>query len=71
MKDINFGNPFINRFCELVEEINSINKKLRKENEDFYSQGKTFEEQYKNDINELITTQELLKKTLKLIELGV
>lgn len=43
----------INRYCELVDEINSLNKNLKKERDDFYDGGHSFEDCYKSDLENL------------------
>lgn len=43
----------INRYCELVDEINSLNKKLEKERNNFYDGGTSFEDCCKSDFEHL------------------
>lgn len=57
----------VNRFCELVLEINSANKKLNFERRTFYDGGHSFEECCKNDILELSNLQSELKQILRKI----
>jgi len=58
----------IKRFCELILEINTINKELDKEQADFYDGGYTFEECNKCKIDELVGLQNELKDLLKVIK---
>ena len=58
----------IKRFCEVILEINTINKELDKEKADFYYGGYSFEECNSNKINELVDLQNELKVLLKEIQ---
>lgn len=55
----------IKRFCELILEINTINKELDKERADFYDGGHSFEECNEYKIKELVDLQNELKGLLK------
>jgi hypothetical protein len=55
----------IKRFCELILEINTINKELDKERSDFYDGGYSFEECNSHKIEELVDLQNELKGLLK------
>ena len=57
----------ISKFCKLVEEINTLNAELIQEQIDFYSQGKSFEEQYQYLIIEIRDKQDELRGLLKVI----
>ena len=57
----------ISRFCQLVDEINSLNTELVQEQIDFYSQGKSFEEQYQYLIIEIREKQDELRGLIKVI----
>jgi hypothetical protein len=54
----------IKRFCEIVAEINELNKYLTQEIEKFYDGGHTFEECYSTDIKKLVELQEEFKSLL-------
>jgi hypothetical protein len=58
----------IKRFCEVILEINTINKELDKERVDFYDGGYSFEECNSTKINELVDLQNELKGLLKEIQ---
>ena len=58
----------IKRFCEIIFEINSINKELDKERANFYDGGYSFEECNKYKIKELVVLQDELKTLLKEIQ---
>ena len=58
----------IKRFCEVISEINAINKELDKEKADFYDGGYSFEECNEYKINELVNLQNELKGLLKEIQ---
>lgn len=55
------------RFCELVLEINELNKKLEKEKADFYYGGHEFEDVYSLDVKELADLQTEFKKLIKIL----
>jgi hypothetical protein len=55
----------IKRFCEVILEINTINKELEKERADFYDGGYSFEECNGYKIKELVDLQNELKGLLK------
>lgn len=57
----------IKRFCELINEINSINKQLDKERANFYDGGYSFEECNKYTIEELEKLETEFKKLFKVI----
>lgn len=57
----------IKRFCELINEINSINKQLDKERANFYYGGYSFEECNKYTIEELEKLETEFKKLFKVI----
>jgi len=50
-------NTTITRYCELVEEINILNKRLKDAKQTFYDGGHSFEEVYKYDIEQLNALQ--------------
>ena len=58
----------IKRFCEVILEINTINKELDKEKADFYEGGYSFEECNSTKIKELVDLQNELKCLLKEIQ---
>jgi hypothetical protein len=58
----------IKRFCEVISEINTINKELDKERADFYDGGYSFEECNEYKIKELVDLQNELKGLLKEIQ---
>lgn len=58
----------IKRFCELILEINTINKELDEERINFYYGGYTFEECNQTKINQLVELQNELKQILKEIQ---
>lgn len=58
----------IKRFCELISEINTINKELDKERANFYDGGYSFEECHEFEIKELVVLQDELKTLLKEIQ---
>lgn len=58
----------IKRFCEVILEINTINKVLDKERVDFYYGGYSFEECNSTKIKELVDLQNELKGLLKDIQ---
>lgn len=51
-------NISIKRLCQLVEQINAVNKNLDKQAEHFYDGGNTFEESNKYEIDILVELQE-------------
>lgn len=57
----------VTRFCELISNINSINSKLKTEKQNFYDGGHTFEDCYKDDIDQLIQYQTELKTLISII----
>jgi hypothetical protein len=57
----------IKRFCELVDAINTKNKKLDESKKNFYEGGTSFEEVYKDDINELEKLQIDFRTLLKFV----
>lgn len=57
----------ISRFCELVIEINTLSKKLQKQEYEFYYGGHSFEECFEHDIKEITDLQDELKNILKII----
>jgi len=59
----------INRFCELVAEINEINKELDEEKSNYYNGGYSFEECNKYKIDQLCELQSELKEIIKYIQL--
>lgn len=59
----------IKRFCELVSEINRLNKELDRERENFYDGGMSFEECNEYIINQLIELQNEFKGLVKEIKL--
>lgn len=59
----------INRFCELVSEINSLNKYLNKERSNFYDGGHSFEEIEKSNIEDLVSMQTELKEIINTIKI--
>ena len=60
----------IKRFCELILEINAINKELDKKKSDFYFGGYSFEECHEDKIKELVYLQnELKEQGSKLLEI--
>lgn len=58
----------IKRFCEVILEINTINKELDKEKSNFYYGGYSFEECNSTKIKELVDLQNELKSLLKVIQ---
>jgi hypothetical protein len=58
-------NKNIKRFCEVIFEINALNKKLDKEHANFYDGGYSFEECNSTDIEDLVNLQNELKFLLK------
>ena len=58
----------IKRFCEVILEINTINKGLDEERADFYDGGYSFEECNSTKIKELVDLQNELKGLLKEIQ---
>lgn len=58
----------IKRFCEVILEINTINKEFDKERADFYDGGKSFEDCNEYKIKELVDLQNELKGLLKEIQ---
>ena len=55
----------IKRFCEVILEINTINKELDEERNNFYYGGYTFEECNATKIKELVDLQNELKGLLR------
>jgi hypothetical protein len=51
----------IKRFCQIVENINDLNKKLDKERESFYDGGYSFEECNSVLIEDLVKLQNEFK----------
>lgn len=58
----------IKRFCEVILEINTINKEFDKERANFYDGGHSFSECNKYKIKELVDLQNELKELLKEIQ---
>lgn len=59
----------IKRFCEVILEINTINKELDKERSEFYDGGYSFEEGNHYKIKEVVDLQNELKGLLKEIQI--
>lgn len=60
----------ITEFCALVAEINDISNELRKQKDNFYDGGHSFEKVYEYQINDLIRAQSKFKGLLKVINGG-
>lgn len=54
----------IKRFCELIEEINEVNKFIDKKRHNYYNGGYTFEEAYEYEIQKLVDLQDEVKVLL-------
>jgi len=57
----------IKRFCQVVVDINEMNKELDDEKRSFYDGGMSFEECNRYKIDEIVVLQNELKDLLKVI----
>ncbi len=55
----------IKRFCEVISEINSLNRELSKERDNFYDGGYSFEECHERQLKDLVDLQNEFKGLLK------
>ena len=60
----------IMRFCALVAEIGDKSHNLRRQKDEFYDGGHSFEKVHNYEINELVELQEEFKHLFKLINGG-
>lgn len=58
----------IKRFCELVPQINKMNRDLDKARDNFYDGGYSFEDCYEHVIKDLVELQNEFKEVLKDIQ---
>jgi hypothetical protein len=62
-----FGSEEINRFCFLVQEINTLSQDLKDKHDKFYDGGTPFETCHSSDIKQLIEYQDELRTLIPYI----